>query len=153
MGTPFYSPENGADGQGNYPNQSPQWGQNPGAQYPYGEQSPASYPPAQFAQQPYQQQYNQYQQYPQYPVQQKSMILAAVLAFFLGTLGVHNFYLGYTKAGIAQLSLTVLGYILAIVLVGIALLFVVGIWVFIDFIMILMRSGKYTADSRGVPLS
>ena len=32
-----------------------------------------------------------------------------ILAFLLGTLGIHNFYLGYTNKGIAQLLLTLLG--------------------------------------------
>lgn len=92
----------------------------------------------------------QYQQQPQ--VQQKSMILAALLAFFLGGLGVHNFYLGYTRAGVAQLMLTVFGWVLSILLIGFALLFVVAAWAFIEFILILVRSGRFSMDSRGVPL-
>ncbi|ANE05263.1 hypothetical protein ccrud_03865 [Corynebacterium crudilactis] len=131
----------------NDPNQYPQWnqGQKQGDQSPYGVQPAASYAPAQFAQQ-------HPQHFQQYPVQQKSKVLAALLAFFLGTLGVHNFYLGYTKAGIAQLALTVLGYILTLVIVGIGLLFVVGVWVFIEFILILVGNGKYAVDSQGIPL-
>ena len=56
-----------------------------------------------------------------------------ILAFFLGTLGVHNFYLGYTTEGIIQLVLT-------LTFIG---LIVSGIWALIDFIMLLMRSGAY----------
>ena len=65
-----------------------------------------------------------------------------LLAFFLGTLGVHNFYLGYTTKGIIQLVLT-------LTFIG---LIVSGIWAFIDFIMLLMRSGSYAYDAQGQPL-
>ena len=72
----------------------------------------------------------------------KQWIVAVLLAFFLGTLGVHNFYLGYTTKGIIQLVLT-------ITFIG---LIVSGIWAFIDFIMLLMRSGDYATDAQGQPL-
>ena len=38
----------------------------------------------------------------------KSKVVAALLAFFLGYFGVHNFYLGYTGKAIAQLLVTLL---------------------------------------------
>ena len=72
----------------------------------------------------------------------KQWIVAVILAFFLGTLGVHNFYLGYTTKGIIQLVLT-------ISVIGI---FVSGPWVLIELIMILMRSGSYGYDAQGQPL-
>lgn len=50
----------------------------------------------------------------------KDQTLAAVLAFFLGAIGVHRFYLGYTWQGIVQI-LTLGG---------------LGIWALIDFIRI-----------------
>ena len=65
-----------------------------------------------------------------------------LLAFFLGTLGIHNFYLGYTTRGIIQLVLT-LTFIGAIVS---------AVWAFIEFILILMRSGSYACDAQGRPL-
>ncbi|EEW48832.1 TM2 domain protein [Corynebacterium efficiens YS-314] len=93
---------------------------------------------------------------PQYGYQpqpvQKSMVLAAILALFLGHLGIHNFYLGYTRAGLAQLGLSIAGWVLAIVLIGFVFLFVVGVWALIDFILILMRSGRFRVDASGVPL-
>ena len=72
----------------------------------------------------------------------KQWIVALLLAFFLGPLGIHNFYLGYTTKGIIQLviSLTAVGLI------------VTGIWAFIDFIMLIMRSGSYACDAQGQPL-
>lgn len=92
---------------------------------------------------------------PQYsqPVAQKSWLVAVLLAFFLGTLGVHNFYLGNTTRGVAQLSLTVLGWVTSIILIGFGFLAIVGLWVFIDFILLLLRAGSMSTDSRGVPLS
>ena len=72
----------------------------------------------------------------------KQWMVAVILAFFLGTLGVHNFYLGYTTKGIIQLilSLTVIGML------------VTGIWAFVEFIMIIMRYGAYGCDAQGRPL-
>lgn len=72
----------------------------------------------------------------------KQWIVAVLLAFFLGTLGIHNFYLGYTTRGIIQLVLTLTFF-------G---LIVSGIWAFIDFIMLLMRAGSYAYDAQGQPL-
>ena len=72
----------------------------------------------------------------------KQWIVAVLLAFFLGPFGVHNFYLGYTTKAIIQLVLT-------LTVIGI---FVSGIWSFIDFIMLIMRSGDYATDAQGQPL-
>ena len=72
----------------------------------------------------------------------KQWIVAVLLAFFLGTLGIHNFYLGYTTKGTIQLVLT-------ITVIGI---FVSGPWALIDFIMLIMRSGSYATDAQGQPL-
>lgn len=64
----------------------------------------------------------------------KSKLVAALLCWFLGILGIHRFYLGYTTIGIIQI-LTCGGF---------------GIWVIIDFIMILTGSLK---DSEGNDLT
>ncbi len=84
---------------------------------------------------------------------QKSQVVAALLAFFLGTWGAHNFYLGYTRRGVAQLATTVVGWTTLIFLIGGVFLAVVGVWAFIEFILILLRSGSMGVDARGVPLS
>lgn len=54
----------------------------------------------------------------------KSWLVAVLLCFFLGGLGIHRFYLGYTWQGVVQL-LTLGG---------------LGIWALIDFIRIIIRS-------------
>ena len=41
-------------------------------------------------------------------VSDKKKIAALLLAIFLGQLGIHNFYLGYTKKGIIQLCVSLL---------------------------------------------
>lgn len=77
---------------------------------------------------------------PQYgDYQRKSKATAALLAFFLGGFGAHNFYLGYTGKAIAQLilTLTLFGAIIS------------GIWAFVEFILILC--GNVT-DAKGVGL-
>ena len=42
----------------------------------------------------------------------KSKIVAALLAFFLGAIGVHKFYLGKPQAGLIHIVLGIGGYIL-----------------------------------------
>ena len=39
----------------------------------------------------------------------KSKVAAGLLAIFLGSLGVHKFYLGFTKAGLIMLAVSVIG--------------------------------------------
>jgi hypothetical protein len=60
------------------------------------------------------------------PVSDKEWLVALLLAFFLGFLGVHRFYTGHIGIGIVQL-LTMGGC---------------GIWALIDFILIV--TGSYT---------
>lgn len=69
----------------------------------------------------------------------KSKIVAGILGIFLGTFGVHNFYLGYTKKAIAQLLITLLSF-------G-GLSFVSSTWGIIEGIMIL--TGSIDKDSNG----
>ncbi len=61
-----------------------------------------------------------------------NMIIAYVLWWFLGFLGVHRFYLGRTKSGLIMLALTAAGAVLAAVMVGIPLLMAVGVWWMLD---------------------
>ncbi len=70
--------------------------------------------------------------------QQKSKLVAGLLGILLGGLGMHRFYLGYTKMGLLILASD--------------LLFGVGaLWGFIEGIMILCGAG-ITTDANGIPL-
>ena len=96
-----------------------------------------------------------------YPVQQqyvaqgpqKSWIATLLLCFFLGSFGAHNFYTGRTSFGVAQLVLNILGWDTFWFLLGFAFWAILGIWVFIEFIMIIDGAGDYDKDARGVPLA
>ncbi|MCM4078332.1 TM2 domain-containing protein [Paractinoplanes hotanensis] len=65
---------------------------------------------------------------------QKSWIVALLLSFFLGALGVHRFYVGKIGTGVLML-VTIGGF---------------GVWALIDFIMIAI--GKFS-DKQGLPLA
>ena len=116
-------------------NQAP-FGGAPGAQ-PSSEQS--AYGSAGFGQPAYGQPAYGQQAYANPP---KQWIFALLLAFFVGPLGIHNFYLGYTSRGLIQL-------ILSVIIIGLP---ITAIWALIEFIMILMRSGSYGCDASGQPL-
>ncbi len=73
------------------------------------------------------------------PIPQKSRIAAGVLGIFLGGLGVHRFYLGYTAIGVVQIVVTFLTCGLG------------QIWGFIEGICIL-AGGAITTDADGRPL-
>lgn len=85
-------------------------------------------------------------------VRPKSHAAAALLAFFLGSLGVHNFYLGHNGRGVIQLVMWLVSMLTVVVAIGFVGLMAVGLWAFIEFLLILFRSGSYGYDSRGVPL-
>lgn len=78
----------------------------------------------------------------------KSKVLAAILAFFLGILGIHRFYLGYTGIGVIQLIMGIVGLALSPILIGLPILGLLWIWVVVDFIRILLgnlapKNGSY----------
>ncbi|MBQ2667383.1 MAG: NINE protein [Clostridia bacterium] len=127
-------------------------------------QNPAGYQPPQYTQQ-----YGQYQpprytqQYGQQPYQapvynappppvyqtpqgfgQKSRIAAALLAFMFGYLGVHNFYMGNTGKGVAQLLIGTLGSALC----GVGTIAAM-IWSIYEGIQLL--KGTVTVDGHGIP--
>lgn len=98
--------------------------------------------PGQYVQPP-----NAYAQYPRanmpggYNPSGKQKVVAALLAFFVGPLGVHKFYLGHNTLGIIMLLITVLtcgwGGLIT------------GLWSLYDFVMILCDK---EVDSNGYPL-
>lgn len=75
----------------------------------------------------------------------KSKMAAGLLGIFLGYLGIHNFYLGNTSKAVAQLLLTLLGWIACGIGPAAA-----AIWGLIEGIMIL--TGSINTDANGNPL-
>ena len=85
--------------------QQPQPGPQACGQQPYGQQPYTQQP---YTQQPYTQQPYTQPGFSQPPMDSKSKIAAGLLAIFLGSLGIHKFYLGYSGAGIVMLLVSLL---------------------------------------------
>lgn len=73
----------------------------------------------------------------------KSKVAAGLLGIFLGALGIHNFYLGFTKKGIIQLVISLVG----------AVAFGIGpilmeIWGIVEGVMYLTGSKNTDADGN-----
>jgi hypothetical protein len=69
----------------------------------------------------------------------KSQQTAGLLGIFLGAIGVHRFYLGYTSIGVLQILVTIATFGLG------------GFWGMIEGILILTGTG-ITTDADGRPL-
>ena len=76
----------------------------------------------------------------------KSKITAGLLGIFLGCLGIHRFYLGYTGIGLAQILMTLVGAWFTCGLSAVA----AGIWGLIDGILILTGALDRDADGRSL---
>lgn len=74
--------------------------------------------------------------------EQKSKLAAGLLGIFLGSFGVHNFYLGFTGKAVAQLLITLLSC-------GAGAM-VTSIWGLIEGILIL--TGSINKDANDIPL-
>lgn len=141
-GAPTYGTqgETYATGQSGYG--QPSYGQ-PAGQPSYGQPYGGAYS---------QQSYSGYAQpAPQVPYGYvpRQKLVAGLLGIFLGSLGVHNFYLGFTGKAIAQLLLTLLGWIV----LGLGPL-IAGIWGLVEGILILCSNygTQWHIDARGVEL-
>ncbi len=71
--------------------------------------------------------------------QLKSRLVAGLLGIFLGGLGIHNFYIGFTTRGIIQIVVT-------LVTCGLG-----SLWGFIEGILILCKS--INTDAKGRPFT
>ena len=80
----------------------------------------------------------------------KSKLVAGLLAILIGTFGVHNFYLGYTKKAVTQLVLTIIGMVLSCIVIGVFVIIGVSIWGLVEGIMIF--TGSINQDANGEPL-
>ena len=77
---------------------------------------------------------------------QKSRLVAGLLGIFVGYLGIHNFYLGYTQKGLIQILVSLVGGFFTC---GIATA-AIGIWALVEAIMIF--TGSISTDANGIPL-
>ncbi|WP_087750806.1 TM2 domain-containing protein [Paraburkholderia caledonica] len=85
-----------------------------------------------------------------YDAQKKSVGVAYLLWFFLGTLGAHRFYAGRTGTAIVQLLLTIAGACTMLLGVGFFIVGCVGLWVLIDAFLLpgIIRSFNVTLANR-----
>ncbi|MDO5729603.1 MAG: TM2 domain-containing protein [Actinomycetaceae bacterium] len=75
----------------------------------------------------------------------RSSVVAGALGIFLGTFGIHNFYLGRHALGILQLLITLLSFGL--------LAWVSTLWGLVEGILYLVsNSPRWSYDGNGVPL-
>lgn len=142
-------------GQGAQYGQAPQYEQPQYGQPQYGQPQPGysqQYGQFGYDQQAYRQMpgYQPQPQQPAYYPQPKSKLAAGLLGIFLGALGVHNFYLGYTGKAVAQLLLTLVGW----VLFGLGPV-VAWVWGLIESILILCSTygSNWHRDAKGFELS
>lgn len=74
----------------------------------------------------------------QYDIEKKSLLVAYLLWFFLGSIGAHRFYLGRVFSGLLQLLFSGVVLILTVVSFGVLgfLWALVGLWWLIDALLI-----------------
>lgn len=116
-----------------------------------GQPVPQQYGHAPAPQQTHQMPFQVYpQSQPQFVVQRipKSRVAAGLFGIFLGGLGIHRFYLGYTAIGLIQLLACLILGIFTFEIAGIA----IGIWGLVEGIMILSRADYFRTDAHGIPL-
>ena len=152
QGQPYQQPYQAPQSQQAYSQPQGQSYQQP-YQAPQSQQA-YSQPQGQSYQQPYQASQGQQAYQPQgqpyqspqgqpYPPAPKSKMAAGLLGIFLGSLGIHNFYLGFTNRALIQL-------LVSVCTCGIGAL-PMWIWGLVEGIQIL--TGSVTVDAKGIPLS
>lgn len=67
-------------------------------------------------------------------------ILAGILAIVLGSLGIHKFVLGYQKEGIILLVVTLVGFVLSCIGIGVFIVWITGLIGLIEGIIYLTKS-------------
>ncbi len=67
-------------------------------------------------------------------------ILAGILAIILGSLGIHKFVLGYQKEGIILLAVTLIGFALSCIGIGVFMVWITGLIGLIEGIIYLTKS-------------
>ena len=87
----------------------------------------------------------------EHQVSPKSRLVVALVALFMGLIGIHRFYIGKTNSGIAMLSLFLAGWsFIWIFPLGISIWIALSLWAIIDIVKI-FRGDMVDAD--GLPVS
>ena len=73
---------------------------------------------------------------------EKNKFVAGLLALFLGSFGVHKFYLGFNRAGLIMLGCTLLGWVVFFLPT-----MIVGVIAFIEAIIYMTRSDEQFHDT------
>lgn len=73
----------------------------------------------------------------------RSVVLAYILWFFLGALGVHRMYLNKTASGFVMAALTIVGWLTAAILIGLVPLLIVFVWWIYDAFMIFFAARRH----------
>jgi TM2 domain-containing membrane protein YozV len=81
-----------------------------------------------------------------YDANKKSVIVAYLLWFFLGMFGVHRFYLGRWISGLILLLFTLVAGALYVILVGMVLMAIPGLWWLIDALLIPGMTRSYNNE-------
>jgi len=71
-----------------------------------------------------------------YDANKRSALIAYLLWFFLGYLGVHRFYLQRPLSGVLMLLLTAVSWLLTVIVIGWLGLMLAGLWWLIDALLI-----------------
>jgi len=84
----------------------------------------------------------------------KSKVAAGLLAILLPWFGIHNFYLGKTGKAVVMLILDIIGVLTLFFIIGSLFLAIVGIWSFIEGILILTSKpgSVWHQDGKGAEL-
>ena len=85
---------------------------------------------------------------PEYHLHAFSRLAAGLLGILLGTLGVHNFYLGFTTRGVVQLLVSIIGGIFTCGMATVA----IAVWGFVEGVLLLAASPSRMYDGHGVIL-
>jgi TM2 domain-containing membrane protein YozV len=78
-----------------------------------------------------------------YDAAKRSVLVAYLLWFFLGYVGVHRFYLGRVGSGIAMIGIFGLSWLLSWVFIGYVGLALIGLWWVIDLFLIPGMTASY----------
>ncbi len=71
-----------------------------------------------------------------YDAQKKSVLVAYLLWWFLGSLGAHRFYLGKTGSAVTMLVITLVSIPATLILIGFVGLAAIGVWWIVDAFLI-----------------